>query len=79
MKAKVSVRDCVKIRKAPGRQGIGVEVQARVSQWPDDLRAEWEERAAIIEFDGGLARAAAERQAFDMLAPIDGAKRSDLN
>jgi len=34
---------------------------------PDELVAWWEERAAIREFDGGLPRDAAERQAFDDL------------
>lgn len=72
MKARVAVRDSVKIRKAPAsRSGVGIEVRAQVSQWPEDLRAMWEERAAIIEFDGGLARTAAERQAFDMLRGAD--------
>lgn len=72
MKARVAVRDGVKIRKASeSRQGIGVEVRARVSQWPEDLRAMWDERAAIIEFDSGLRRRAAERDAYDMLRSPD--------
>lgn len=33
--------------------------------WP--LFDEWEERAAIMEYDGGFARSVAERAAFDLL------------
>lgn len=32
---------------------------------PDELREEYEERAAIIEFDGGLSRSEAERRAYE--------------
>ncbi|MFH1467883.1 MAG: hypothetical protein ABIO70_26090, partial [Pseudomonadota bacterium] len=35
----------------------------RVADWPEEAREIWEERAAIIEFDGGLPREAAERLA----------------
>ena len=32
---------------------------------PDDLREIYEERAALIEYDGGEKRATAERRAFE--------------
>lgn len=32
--------------------------------WPERWRDEFEERAAILEFDAGLARLAAEKKAF---------------
>ena len=35
-----------------------------IEQWPQDLRDEWEERAAIIEFNAGKPRPAAERAAY---------------
>jgi hypothetical protein len=36
-----------------------------VASWPADERERWEERAAIMEFDGGLPRDQAERAAYD--------------
>ncbi len=33
--------------------------------WPDELLEAWEERASIMEYDGGLPRDAAERAAFE--------------
>jgi hypothetical protein len=42
---------------------------------PEDLRDLYEERAALIEYDGGEKRAAAERRAFEcvlMRAEADG-------
>ncbi len=32
-------------------------------KWPADLLADYDERAAVLEFDGGLARGEAERLA----------------
>ena len=34
------------------------------ADWPDAWRERYEERAAIMEYDGGLTRAVAERLAF---------------
>ena len=36
---------------------------------PDDLVEPWEERAAIMEYDGGLSRADAEAAAWQCLCP----------
>ncbi len=37
--------------------------QVSMEKWPPDLREAFEERAAIMEFEGGLTREEAERQA----------------
>jgi hypothetical protein len=44
-------------------------VKEIVSRWPKEWIVEWEERAAIVEFDGGLPRYVAESAAFDEIAP----------
>lgn len=36
-----------------------------LSQLTEDELELWEERAAIMEYDGGLSREEAEREAFD--------------
>ena len=43
------------------------EIRAAVKQWPHDKRITLEERAAIIEFDGGLSRERAEKLAYARL------------
>lgn len=44
-----------------------------------EQRTDWEERAAIMEFDGGLSREAAEvLAARETFRQIGGAKRDDL-
>jgi len=35
----------------------------RIDDWPEQLREEWDERAAIVEYDAHLPRAEAERVA----------------
>lgn len=40
-----------------------VQLPADRAEWPDELRELFEERAAILEFDGGLERSDADRQA----------------
>lgn len=39
-------------------------VRKRACARPEDARYAWEERAAIMEFDGGRSRADAERMAL---------------
>ena len=34
------------------------------SQWPTDVWADWVERAAIMQYDGGLTQYEAEREAY---------------
>lgn len=41
----------------------GAVLPVPVAGWPEDRRADFEERAAIMEFDGGLVREVAEREA----------------
>jgi len=46
------------------------------SEWremPEDLRDAWDERAAIMEWDGGLARLEAEQAAWGWLTDASGA------
>lgn len=39
-----------------------------VESWPEEVRIDWEERAAIREYDGGMKRSEAEFEAYkDML------------
>lgn len=45
---------------------------------PDDLRDAYEERAALIEFDGGEKRRTAERRAFECVVWRDEAARAFL-
>ena len=43
--------------------------RSEVKQWPQDRFVDWEERAAIREYHGGLDRPEAERRAYlDVLA-----------
>ena len=41
----------------------GAVLPADLAHWPEDARDQRAERAAIMEFDGGLPRDAAEREA----------------
>ena len=43
------------------------ELEARLSTLSDEERDEWEERAAILEYEAGLDRAEAETLAFGYL------------
>lgn len=42
-----------------------------VSKWPSDIREEFEERAAIMEYCGGLQRDVAELRAFEIVRKND--------
>ena len=44
---------------------MAVEMKPGRDYLPDDIRDEFEERAAIMEFDSGLSRDAAEKAAFE--------------
>jgi DNA primase len=48
------------------REGLGLSPQwwREVARWPEDRRERWEERAAIMEMDGGLVRDGAELAAY---------------
>lgn len=40
------------------------EIRQAVREWTVQRRIEWEERSAIMEYDGGLLRANAEKLAY---------------
>ncbi len=51
-----------------GLAGLGGQVlpfEKRLASLSAEQREAWEERAGIMEFDGGLSREEAERQALD--------------
>ena len=41
----------------------------RARGWPDKWRGMWDERAAIMEFDGGLTRDEADVAAYEIIEP----------
>lgn len=70
MKVTAAVRDNASVRTGyKVFAGAGVELRqdwrAVVDGWPEDLRFNWEETAAILEYDQGMPRAEAEAFAFD--------------
>jgi len=46
-----------------GHIGSRTELPDRIADWPEPWREEYEERAAIMEFDGMLSRQQAEQWA----------------
>lgn len=46
-----------------GKNRFALKLSNNVEDWPVDLQEEYEERVAIMEFDGGLKRREAERLA----------------
>ncbi len=48
-------------------QPLPADWRALLDLLPDDLREVYEERAALIEYDGGEKRATAERRAFECM------------
>ncbi len=57
---------------SPGlrHRSIGLQGQDRLDARCSDMREAWEERAAIMEFDGGLDRLTAEREAWRSITSI---------
>jgi hypothetical protein len=51
------------------REGLGMSPKwwRELAQWSVDQRELWDERAAIMEVEGGLSRDEAEREAFERL------------
>ena len=64
----VQIRDRAQIwTTTPGAE-MGLELlKAHVARWPENLRDDWEERAAILEYDSGLLRPIAERRAYQIV------------
>ena len=56
-------------------ESIPSEIDKVIVVLSEAEREEYEERAAIMEYDGGLSRAEAERQALERIL----AKRGNLN
>ena len=54
----------VRLRALRAGGNISLPALADIDDLPIDLRIEYEERAAILEYDGGLTRKDAEMQAF---------------
>lgn len=45
-------------------QKAPLDYQTALRSWPPDWRTDWEERAAIMEYEAGMSRTEAERRAF---------------
>jgi len=43
------------------------DLPANIPDWPTGARARYEERAAIMQYDGALSREEAERNAEDLI------------
>lgn len=48
----------------PGPESAGGAWRKMLEGWPQDLKESWDERAAIMEYEGGLDRKSAEESAF---------------
>ncbi|WP_298427234.1 hypothetical protein [Rhodoblastus sp.] len=57
-----------------GEQPLPADWRHLLDLLPEDLRDLYEERAALIEYDGGEKRATAERRAFECV--MEGADRA---
>ncbi len=54
-------------RREENNLGWYLEHMASVARWCSEARDEWEERAAILEYEAGRSRKDAENQAFFMI------------
>ena len=52
-------------RHSDARTIIPQDWRSVLAEFPEDIRDAWEERAAIIEYDGREPRPTAERRAFE--------------
>ncbi len=55
-----------------GRGAIPPDWRSVLARFPEDAREAWEERAAIIQYDGGEPRPTAERRAFECIVDAFG-------
>jgi hypothetical protein len=62
-----------------GGRPLPSDWRAWLDRLPEDLRDAYEERAALIEFDGGEKRRTAERRAFECVVWRDEAARTFLD
>jgi hypothetical protein len=78
MRVRVTLRDKTRVMagdRQPLQVGMEVPWRSEVESWPEDLRADFEERAAIMEFDGGLSRLMAERRAYQIIRSVEDVAR----
>ena len=72
----ISALDRLKALRAGKR--LDLPVLTDIDDLPMDWRIEFEERAAILEYDGGLSRNEADSQALREIAErIDGMKKNE--
>ncbi|HUO53313.1 MAG TPA: hypothetical protein VMU18_01125 [Rhodoblastus sp.] len=57
---------------AGGANPLPADWRAQLDLLPPDLRDLYEERAALIEYEGGEKRATAERRAFECVMSLAG-------
>ena len=55
---------------------ISPEINEAIASLSESERADYEERAAIMEYDGGLARAEAERRALEIVTKFQKIKEA---
>jgi hypothetical protein len=55
----------VKSPSGPPPARVALDHMQIIATWPEDMRDQWEERAAIMEHDAQLGRSVAERKAFE--------------
>jgi len=57
------------LRKYCGRKDafLQISTQQEVDEWPNDLQEAYQERAAIMEYEGGLSRDEAEEMAEELV------------
>ena len=60
-------RDFSETRRTLDSAGLEVSWRQEIERWPPALRDEWEERAAILEYDAGRRRPAAEARAYILI------------
>ena len=61
------VKMAVKALKRPKTEFLNQSFEIKAPVTLNDERMEYEERAAIMEYDGGLSRAEAEKRALEMI------------
>ena len=72
---KDQTRDYTQARKTWGPVGVELAWRIEVERWPGNMRDAWEERSAIIEYDGGLPRPEAERRAYEIIRTASDAEQ----
>ena len=45
---------------------VEIDLPVSVTEWPDEWKESYDERAAILEFDGGLNRSTAEQRSEEL-------------